>query len=463
MKILPLALFVTFSCVLNVCAQNSEKPNIIFILADDLGYGDLGCYGQKIIQTPSLDRMAKEGLKFTRHYAGSTVCGPSRSCLLTGRHTGHTYLRGNGSLQVRRDPHDIVLPRMLKDAGYKTAMIGKSGLACNSQDAKLPNDKGFDYFFGFTSHTDAHFYFPPYLYKNGEKIDYPNNKKHEGDNYSSELVIKDALKYIEDNKEGPFFLHLALQIPHASLIAKEKYKAMYRGKVEEPKTKKPKKVHYTYEPEPKATFAGMITYMDENVGLVLSKLKSLGIEKNTLVIFSSDNGAMSEGGHSRNNFNSSGILRGGKRDLYEGGIRVPTIAWWPGTVKAGRITDHISAFWDFAPTALELAGLPKRSDMDGISYVNELKGKEQKKHEYLYWEFHEQGGKQAVLWNEYKGVRLNTKKKADQPIELYSLKDDPSEQNNIADKHPDLVAKMKKIMSEARVPSEIFKLPEDGK
>ena len=177
-----------------------------------------------------------------------------------------------------------------------------------------------------------------------EKVEYPKNMKHEGDNYSSELVVNDALKYIEENKEGPFFLHLALQIPHASLVAKEKYKAMYRGKVVEPKTKKPKRVHYTYEPEPKATFAGMVTYMDENVGLVLKKLKELGIDKNTLVIFSSDNGAMSEGGHKRENFNSSGILRGGKRDLYEGGIRVPTIAWWPETIKAGRISEHVSAF-----------------------------------------------------------------------------------------------------------------------
>ena len=461
LRLLVCALF--FALLFPLAAEKAEKPNIIFILADDLGYGDLGCFGQEVIKTPYLDKMAAEGLKFTRHYSGSTVCGPSRSCLLTGMHTGHTYLRGNGSYQIRRDPEDIILPRMLKEAGYKTAMIGKSGLACNSQDAKLPNDKGFDYFFGFTSHTDAHFYFPPYLYRNGEKVEYPKNKKHEGDNYSSELVLEESLKYIEENKEGPFFLHIALQIPHASLIAKEKYKAMYRGKVEEPKTKKPKKVHYTYEPEPKATFAGMVTYMDENVGKVLEKLKELKIDKNTLVIFSSDNGAMSEGGHKRENFNSSGILRGGKRDLYEGGVRVPTIAWWPETIKAGRVSEHISAFWDFAPTCLELAGLPKRSNMDGISFVNELLGKEQKKHKYLYWEFHERGGKQGVLWNEWKGIRMNTKKNADSPMELYNLKEDPSEKNNLAAKYPEIVSEIKAIMKKSRTSNPIFKIAADKK
>jgi len=220
-------LSILFSLCLILVSQAADKPNIIYILADDLGYGDLGCYGQKIIKTPRLDQMAKDGMRFTQHYSGSTVCGPSRSCMLTGKHTGHTFLRGNGHLEMRLDPQDEIFPRALKAVGYHTAMIGKSGLACNSDNGALPNAKGFDYFFGFTSHTQAHWYFPKYLWRNDKKVEYPNNTLHEGDNYSSELVTNEALNYIEDQKDGPFFLHLAFQIPHASLRAKEEWKAKY--------------------------------------------------------------------------------------------------------------------------------------------------------------------------------------------------------------------------------------------
>ncbi len=443
-------------------AETAEKPNIVYILTDDLGYGDLGCYGQKDIKTPNIDRLAKEGIRFTQHYSGSTVSAPSRACLLTGKHTGHTFMRGNGKVASRRDPQDIILPRLLKQAGYNSAMIGKSGLACNNQDGKLANDKGFDHFFGHTSHTDAHFYFPKYLWRNGEKVLYPNNKLHEGDHYGPEEVITEALEYVEKQKKGPFFLHLAMQLPHVSLRAPEKFIKMYRGKFG--KEKPVKQYHYSGTKEPKATYAAMVTCLDDNVGRLIKKLKELGLEKNTLVIFASDNGPASEGGYRREYMNSNGPLRGGKRDLYEGGIRIPMIAWWPGVIKQNQTSDHISAFWDFMPTACELAGIPAPKDTDGISFVPELLGKEQPKHKYLYWEFFEQGGKQAVRMGKWKAIRMKLHKKSDSaPIELYDLSKDLEEQSNVAAKYPEVVEKMKQLMKEAHTPNPNFKFPFDKK
>lgn len=256
----------------------NARPNIIYILADDLGYGDLGCYGQKVIQTPCLDRLAAEGMRFTQHYSGSTVCAPSRACLLEGKHSGHTYIRSNGSLQMRKDPQDPIFPRALQEAGYHTAMIGKSGLGCNADDAMLPWQKGFDYFFGYTSHTQAHWYYPKYLWRNDggkvTKVEYPNNTLHEGDHYSSDEVMREALGYIEKHRQGPFFLHLSFQIPHASLRAKEEWKEKYRPILKEqllpPREKHP---HYSYDREPKTTFAAMVSQMDDNVGRIVSKLR----------------------------------------------------------------------------------------------------------------------------------------------------------------------------------------------
>lgn len=435
--------------LLSLSLSAADKPNIIYILADDLGYGDLGCYGQRVIQTPRIDKMAAEGMRFTRHYSGSTVCGPSRACMLTGKHTGHTYLRGNGYIKFRPDPKDEIFPKALKEVGYHTAMIGKSGLACNSDDGALPNAKGFDYFFGYSSHTAAHWYFPKYLWRNGKKIKYPNNTLHSGDNYSAELVINEALQYIERQKDGPFFLHLAFQIPHASLRAKEEWKAKYRPILKEtPLPKKDKHPHYSYEREPKTTYAAMVSYMDHNVGLVIDKLKELGIEKNTLIMFSSDNGAMQEGGHRRDSFNSSGKLRGGKRDLYEGGVRTPTIAWWPGKIKPGTTSDHLSAFWDISPTIRELAGAAPQNDTDGYSMVPTLLGKPgQKKHSFLYWEFHEQGGKRAVLKGKWKLIYLKTGTVRNPAPLLYNLDKDPREQRNVAKSNPEIVSELKKIMA----------------
>ena len=453
-------LLATVSCATaaeEAKAVKATKPNIIYILADDLGYRDLACFGQTKINTPNIDKMRAEGMKFTQHYAGSTVCGPSRSCLLAGRHTGHTYVRGNGKIAVRPDPQDIVIPRLLKGAGYNTAMIGKSGLACNNQDGDLANNKGFDHFFGLTSHTDAHFYFPPHLWKNGKQVKYPNNKQTSGDTFSSTEITKDALQYIERQKDGPFFMHLAYQEPHAGLRAPEEFKKMYRGKFDE---KPSKNRHYGDCKEPKTTYAAMVTHLDHNVGLVFKKLKELGLDDNTLVIFASDNGSMNEGGYQREWFKSSGELRGGKRDLYDGGIRTPMIARWPGKVPANSTSDHISAFWDFMPTACELAGVSTPESSDGISMTPTLLGKndQQKKHKYLYWEFHEGGGKQAIRMGNWKAVRLKTGSVKNPPVELYNLVDDIGESKDLAASYPEIVAEMKKLMEEAHTPSELFKL-----
>ena len=447
--------FFAFLLALDLSAEKIEKPNIIYILADDLGIGDLGCYGQKVIQTPRLDAMAAGGLKFTQHYSGSTVCGPSRSTLLMGQHTGNIYLRGNGHLQVRPNPQDMIFPVALQKVGYNIAMIGKSGLACNSDDGALPNAKGFDDFFGFTSHTQAHWYYPTYLWDNGKKQEYPKNTLHEGDDYSSDRVMDRALEYIEKQKDGPFFLHLAFQIPHASLRAKEEWKAKYRPILKETPLPPKKHPHYSYEREPKTTFAAMVSYMDDNVGRVLDKLKELGIDKNTLVMFASDNGAMQEGQHKRDSFNSNGELRGGKRDLYEGGVKTPCIAYWPGKIESGRVTDHLSAFWDISPTVRELAGAKPQADTDGISMVPTLLGKgKQQKHKNIYWEFYEQGGKRAIRQGKWKLIYFNTNTDRNPKCELYDLSKDPGEENDISKNFPEVISELTKEMDRQHTFSE---------
>ncbi|QDU53946.1 arylsulfatase [Aeoliella mucimassa] len=437
-------------------AEDAEQPNIIFILADDLGYGDLGCYGQKNFATPRIDQLANEGLRFTQHYAGCTVCFPSRSVLLTGQHMGHVLCRANGDYQFPEDPQEITIASRLKQAGYHTAMIGKSGLSCRSDDPSLPNRKGFDHFFGYLSHGAAHRYYPEHLYRNGEQVDYPGNHGKEGDTYSGDLFLADALRYLDERAEagGPFFLHLSLQQPHADLQVTQKYREQFIGQFDEQPAKGG---GYRDEAHPKSTFAGMVTYLDTTVGQVIDKLHQTGMAENTLVIFSSDNGAMSEGGWSAEYFTSSGPLRGGKRDMYEGGLRVPTIAYWPGTITAGTESDHQSAFYDFAATACELAGIAPPANTDGISYVPTLTGAgSQPTHEYLYWEFYEQGGKQAVRYGDWKGVRLNVNKNRNAPIELYNLADDLGEQHDIAANHPEVVKKIAAIMDEAHEPSPLI-------
>lgn len=436
-----------------------SRPNIIFILADDMGYNDLSIMGQKNFKTPNLDKMAEEGMILTDHYAGSTVCAPSRATLLTGQHTGHVYQRGNGPIEFRPDPKDITIATRLKQAGYHTAMIGKSGLACNSSNATLPNEKGFDHFFGFLAHAAAHRFYPTELTRNGQIVKYPQNKGYTGEIYSGDLFLDDTLAYLDERARShqPFFLHFAIQQPHADLSVPEEFRQPFINKYDE---RSRGTGGYRPQTHPAATYAAMITYVDHTIRRVLQKLRKLAIEDNTLVIFSSDNGSYSEGGYHYSIHNSNAPFRGGKRDLYDGGIRVPTIAWWPGRIKTGVRSDHISAFWDFAPTALELAGLPIPEEMDGISYLPTLLGRpeEQKQHTYLYWEFYEQNGKQAVRYGKWKGIRLTLRNNRNGPIELYDIVNDPGETMNLADLYPEIVRRIAAFMENAHEPpkSDIF-------
>jgi len=440
-------------------SSSETKPNIIFILADDLGYGDLGCFGQKRIKTPSLDKMAEEGMRLTQHYAGSTVCAPSRCVLMTGLHTGHCLVRGNARVPLR--PSDVTVAELLKEAGYATGIVGKWGLG-EPDSTGIPNRQGFDYWFGYLNQRHAHNYYPAYLWRNEEKIQLKNKVKSKNPpggvatkkvEYSHDLCAKEALAFLERSKEGPFFLYLALTIPHANNEAGNKGMEVPDYGIYADKD----------WPEPQKGHAAMITRMDGDIGKLFTKLKELGIDDNTFVMFSSDNGPHREGGNNPDFNDSNGPLRGIKRALYEGGIRVPTLARWPGKIKPGSATNHISAFWDFLPTCAELAGFKPPEDIDGISMVPALlgKSKKQKKHEFLYWEFHEQGKKQAVRMGEWKGVRLNANKKPNGPIELYNLKADIGEKNNIADKHPDIVAMIEGYMKTARVSSKDWRWPTD--
>ncbi|TKJ39612.1 MAG: N-acetylgalactosamine-6-sulfatase [Planctomycetes bacterium B3_Pla] len=443
-------------------AGRSNGPNIIYVLADDLGYGDLGCYGQKTIKTPNIDKLAEEGMKFTDHYAGSTVCAPSRCCLMTGLHTGHALVRANGNVPLR--PSDVTVAELLKDAGYSTGIIGKWGLG-EAGSTGIPNRQGFDYWFGYLNQRHAHNYYPTYLWRNEEKVPLKNEVNHviggrdrtpggvatRRVEYSHDLFAEEALGFVEQNKDRPFFLYLPFTIPHANNEA--------GGKGMEVPSFGP----YSDKewPDPQKGHAAMITRMDSDVGRLMAKLKKLGLDENTLVMFSSDNGPHKEGGGDPAFFNASGPLKGYKRALYEGGIRVPMIARWPDRIKAGSVSDHISAFWDFLPTCCELVGVEAPDGIDGISMVPTLLGqsRRQKKHEVLYWEFHEQGKKLAVRMGNWKGIRLNVAKKPDGPIELYNLKDDIGEKNNLAGRHPEIAAKIAGHMKTARTPSEHWRMP----
>lgn len=445
--------------------KSKGKPNIIYILADDLGYGDLGCYGQKKIKTPNLDKMAAEGMKFTQHYSGSTVCAPSRCTLMAGKHTGHCTVRGNVDVLIK--PDEITIAKALKLVGYSTACIGKWGIG-HPPPPEDPHNNGFDHFFGYLSMWHAHNYYPDFLWKNGKKVPLRNSgqhpekyyKKDQGElvglasekmDYSHDLFSQAALEYIEE-QDGPFFLYVPYTIPHANNEA---------GQFGEHGMEVPDYGIYADKdwPEPEKGKAAMISRLDRDIGRIGAKLKQLGIDEDTLVIFSSDNGPHKEGGVKPDFFDSNGPLKGIKRDLYEGGIRVPTIARWPGKVEAGSECDHISAFWDILPTFAELAGAQEPEGIDGISFAPALLGKPQKKHEYLYWEFHEGSSKQAVRMGDFKAVR----RAPSRPIELYNLKFDIGEDSNIASEHPDIVAKAKEFIDKSRTDADIWPLKDRTK
>jgi arylsulfatase A-like enzyme len=457
-------LFVALLCLTAFTATAAApKPNIIFILADDLGYGDLGCYGQKIIQTPHLDRMAADGMKFTQFYAGSTVCAPSRSVLMTGQHTGRTRVRGNaapeGAGPQMLRAQDVTVAEVLKGAGYNTALIGKWGLGMPG-DEGVPNRQGFDYFFGYLSQHHAHNHYPDYLWRNGEKVALPNVVTPVGTNgggyatkrvkYAGDLFFEEAQAFVEQHKEGPFFLYLSLVVPHAN---NERAKELGDGQ-EVP----------DYGPYAKEDWhsslkgqAAMITRMDQGIGDLLVKLNRLGIAHNTLVIFSSDNGPHKEGGpnYDPDFFDANGPFSGLKRSLTDGGIRVPFIAWWPGRIRAGAVSTHVGYFGDFMATAAELAGVKPPRDTQSISLVPTLLERgEQKQHEYLYWEFHEGGTSFAVLLEgRWKGIRL---KRRDAPLALYDLRADLAEQHDVAAQNPAVVKRIEAILKTARAENEFW-------
>jgi arylsulfatase A-like enzyme len=445
----------------------SQKPNIVFILADDLGYGDLSCYGQKHFQTPNLDKMAAGGILFTQHYSGTTVCAPSRSSLMTGQHTGHTPIRGNkgwkpeGQWPMKESAFTVA--EMLKKAGYTTGAFGKWGLGFIETEGD-PNKQGFDEFYGFNCQSLAHNYFPGHLWNNHEKIILEGNTGDKFQQYAPELIHQQALQFIEKNKAKPFFLYYPSTIPHAELLLPEENLAEFRGKFLPEKEYKGagpgdsnfREGPYGTQAESHAAFAAMVTLLDKQVGEILAKLKELGLEKNTLVIFSSDNGPHLEGGADPDYFDSNGPLKGYKRDLYEGGMRVPMIAFWEGKIVAGSKSEHISAFWDFLPTVAEITGVKAPENIDGISYLPALLGKEQKQHDYLYWEFHELKGRQAVRKGDWKLVRYNVFEPENATTELYNLKADIGEQNNVAGQNPEVVKELLKLMKSARTENEDF-------
>lgn len=416
----------------------AEKPNIIFILADDLGYGDVGCYGQKLVPTPNIDRLAAEGIRFSDFYSGSTVCAPSRCSLMTGLHTGHAVIRGNGSTPLR--PEDVTVAEILKQAGYTTGLVGKWGLG-EPDTTGIPNRQGFDYFFGYLNQVHAHNYYTTYLWRNQEKVPLPDNENGRKTQYTHDLFTQEAIKFIEANKARPFFLYLAYTIPHAN---NERRSATGNG-MEVPDFGPYKNKNWT---EPEKGHAAMIDRMDGDVGRIMKQLSTLAIDKNTLMFFTSDNGPHKEGGYKPEFFNCSGPLRGTKRDLYEGGIRVPMVARWPAHIKAGTVSRQPLAFWDVLPTLADLAQVKAPAKLDGISFLPTLLDKEQKPHDYLYWEFHEKGFAHAVRRGNYKAVRKRFGK-----TELYDLKEDLGEKKNIADEHPDVTARMEAIMESAHTPS----------
>ncbi len=441
----------------------ADKPNIVLILADDLGWGDLGCYGQAKIKTPNLDRLAKDGMRFTQAYAGSTVCAPSRCALMTGLHTGHCRTRGNGGggsprANVPLAPDDVCVAELLKKAGYATALVGKWGLGEDGSTG-VPTMKGFDHFFGYLNQHHAHNYYPDFLWRNDTRVpvDNPQSKTEnvaaKAQVYAPDLILAEAVKFIEGHKAKPFFLYFATTSPHAN---NEKTKATGEG------NEVPSDEPYTKEswPQPEKNKAAMITRLDTDVGKLLAALKEHGLEKDTVVIFSSDNGPHQEGGNKVEFFASAGPYRGLKRSMTDGGIRVPAIVRWPGRVEPGTVSDHVWAFWDFLPTACDLAGVEPPKGLDGLSFAPTLTGRgEQKTHEVLSWEFHEGGTKQAVRHGTWKAIRPAPGR----PIELYDLAADPGEKRNVAADQPAVVAKIEAYLKTARTESKEFPVREPKK
>ena len=457
---------------------NTKKPNIIYILADDLGYGELGVYGQKYIETPNIDKLAKSGMIFNNHYTGAPVCAPARSVLLTGKHSGNNYIRGNSEWSERGDvwsfkamfddPHlegqkpladsIITISQVLQKNGYRTGMVGKWGLGGPTTNS-IPNKKGFDFFYGYNCQRQAHTFYPTHLWKNetrhildnfivtkqeGIGDNDPNDpfsyNKYNQNDYAPTLMHKEAIDFVSRNKNSPFFLYYASPIPHLPLQAPKNWVSYYEKKF----GKESPYIGKSYYPNrtPRATYAAMISYLDEQVGDLVSKLKEIGIYENTLIIFSSDNGPTWVDHVDYDFFNSTGKFTNSritmKGSLSEGGIRIPMIVSWPNKIKPGSKSNHISSFYDFFETACNVAGIENTHKTDGISFYNEIIGKDQIKHNYLYWEYPASGGLQAIRMGKWKAIRKNLFEKVSK-IELYDLSVDEKELNDISKNHPELI------------------------
>ncbi|PVY43722.1 arylsulfatase [Pontibacter virosus] len=456
-----LLLFLTFSCKATDGEQKGNavaaKPNIVFILADDLGYGDIAPYGQTKIQTPHLTAMAGQGRRYTQFYAGSTVCAPSRAALMTGQHTGHTYIRGNGEVPMRAT--DTSLAKLLQQNGYTTGMVGKWGLGLQGTTG-IPERQGWDFFTGHLHHLEGHRQQGDSLWRlaNGESTRMPVPQG----SFLNDIFTQEALSFIQNQRQNPFFLYVSYTLPHADLKVQDKYMQPYLTEEGEsifaPETAQPDGSWYRPQPYPKAAYAGMVTAIDDYVGQIMRKLEEQGLAENTLVIFASDNGTHLEGGRKLADalevHQSSGTLRGVKRDLYEGGIRVPFIAYWKGQIKPGTTSNHIGAFWDILPTFAVLAEADTPAGIDGLSFRPDLLSQDgQEQHEALYWEFGEGGFKQAVRKGDWKAIRFYRKGKPER-TELYRLDKDPGEKNDLVAEDPAKVEELEQLMDRMRSPSE---------
>ncbi|MET0298793.1 MAG: arylsulfatase [Flavitalea sp.] len=446
-------------------AQDSSKPNIILIVADDLGIGDLGVYGQKKIRTPNIDALAKNGMRFNQFYAGTSVCAPSRASLLTGLNTGHTAIRGNKEMQPEGQfplpEQSFTIAELLRNAGYRTGDFGKWGLGPVGSTGD-PLKQGFDVFYGYNCQRQSHNYYPDHLWSQDIKVNLPENTFTTFKTYAPQLIQEQALKFIDNSKNKPFFLYLSYTLPHAALQVEadpafEQYKQAFK---EKPVPVQTSWNGQGYAPQefPHAAYATMVHKLDEYVGQVVAAVKNKGLENNTIIIFTSDNGPHKEGGNDPDFFKSNMGFRGYKRDLYEGGIRVPMIVSWPEHIKRNRVSEHIAAFWDILPTFAELTQQKITTNTDGLSFVSELFGKRQEIHEQLYWEFHENGGRQALRMDQWKGYRENVIKDEFAPIELYDLRNDPGEKKNVARKFPGIVSRMREVMLLQHVESDDFPL-----
>lgn len=455
-RIVVLPLIVALTIEGNAQEKENREPNVIFILADDMGIGDLGCYGQQKIKTPNIDAMAANGLLFENQYSGSTVSAPSRGCLMTGKHTGHSYIRGNKGVQSEQGSFDLHLPEsettvaeILKEKGYATMCVGKWGLGGPGTTGS-PVNKGFDYFFGYLSQGAAHRYYPDYLYENEKKVPL------DGKVYSHFAIMEKGLNFIRTHKDTPFFAYFAITPPHADLDYPDL--SQYEGAFKETPFVNDKGKGFKTQLKPRAAYASMVSEVDRNVGQIVALIEELGLKENTLVIFSSDNGVHNVGGHDPEYFNSNGPYRGYKRDLYEGGIHVPFVAYWPSVITKPRVTKHMATFWDFLPTVCDLIGAQTPEGIDGISFLPVLEEREsmQRKHDYLYYEFYEQGGKQTIIKDGWKLIRLHMDTPDKLVEELYFIKEDIGEASDLMRSHPEKAEELRKLISTARTESEWF-------